>query len=580
MEPVQIAVVGVGGWGKNLARNFHQLPDANLKYVCDLDQKKLDQLARQLPGTALTRDYDAVLRDPEVQAVVVATPAPRHFPIAKLALEAGKDVYVEKPFTLEIAHAVELIALAEANKRVLMVGHLLEYHPVVTRLREMIGREELGRLYYIYSQRVNLGTVRADENALWNFAPHDISVIMFLLGAAPTDVAARGQCYLQKGVEDVVFLTMNFGGRAMAHVHVSWLDPHKIRKLTLVGDRKMAVFDDLEANEKLRIYDKGAQVNQDYNTYAEYVGLRFGDITMPYIKVGEPLQIECRHFIECVRSRKQPVSDGQDGLRVVKVLDAAQRSLKLNGEPVQPRLMRYASLSLDLDNQWSYMKTHGDAGWQSHPSYPDAVVPRILEFLAARRLRSVSSSLARMRRSRRIARGASRHRGRGHVIGNHSFRHEPWLHLYSAAELDRELRQAEDAIESATGVRTRGFRGPGFSISANTLEVLLRRGYQYDATVFPNLLNPLARAYLFATSKLSREEKQQRNALFGTWKDASRPVRPFKWRLPGGDLLEIPVTTMPWLKIPLHLSYLVYLAKFSRPAARSVSPDCARRLRD
>jgi predicted dehydrogenase len=252
-----------------------------------------------------------------------------------MALEAGKDVYVEKPFTLEIAHAVELIALAEANKRVLMVGHLLEYHPVVTRLREMIGREELGRLYYIYSQRVNLGTVRTDENALWNFAPHDISVIMFLLGATPTDVTARGQCYLQKGVEDVVFLTMNFGDEAMAHVHVSWLDPHKIRKLTLVGDRKMAVFDDLEANEKLRIYDKGAKVNQDYNTYAEYVGLRFGDITMPYIKVGEPLQIECRHFIDCVRSRKQPVSDGQDGLRVVKVLDAAQRSLKLNGEPVR-----------------------------------------------------------------------------------------------------------------------------------------------------------------------------------------------------------------------------------------------------
>jgi predicted dehydrogenase len=239
-----------------------------------------------------------------------------------MALEAGKDVYVEKPFTLEIAHAVELIALAETRKRVLMVGHLLEYHPVVTRLREMIGREELGRLYYIYSQRVNLGTVRADENALWNFAPHDISVIMFLLGAAPTDVTARGQSYLQKGVEDVVFLTMNFGDQAMAHVHVSWLDPHKIRKLTLVGDRKMAVFDDLEANEKLRIY-------------AEYVGLRFGDITMPYIKVGEPLQIECRHFIDCVRSRKQPVSDGQDGLRVVKVLDAAQRSLKLNGEPVR-----------------------------------------------------------------------------------------------------------------------------------------------------------------------------------------------------------------------------------------------------
>ncbi len=334
MDPIQIAVVGVGGWGKNLARNFHQLPDANLRYVCDLDQGKLDALARQLPGTLLTRDYDTVLRDPLVQAVVVATPAPRHHATCKAALEAGKDVFVEKPFTLEIAHAEELILLAEKGKRVLMVGHLLEYHPVVTRLREMIGREDLGKLHYIYSQRVNLGTVRTDENALWNFAPHDISVIMFLLGVAPTDVAARGQCYLQPGVEDVVFLTMNFDGKAMAHVHVSWLDPHKIRKLTLVGNRKMAVFDDLEATEKLRIYDKGAQISQDYNTFAEYVGLRFGDITMPYIKVSEPLQIECRHFIDCVRTRKQPLSDGQDGLRVVKVLDAAQRSLRRNGEPV------------------------------------------------------------------------------------------------------------------------------------------------------------------------------------------------------------------------------------------------------
>jgi predicted dehydrogenase len=334
MDPVQVAVVGVGGWGKNLARNFHQLPDANLRYVCDVNQSKLDLLARQLPGTQLTTDYDLVLRDPLVQAVVVATPAASHHAICKSALEAGKDVFVEKPFTLEIEHARELIRLAKAGRRVLMVGHLLEYHPVVTRLREMIGHAELGKLHYIYSQRVNLGTVRGDENALWNFAPHDISVIMFLLGATPTDVAARGQCYLRKGVEDVVFLTMNFGGQAMAHVHVSWLDPHKIRKLTIVGDRKMAVFDDLESTEKLRIYDKGAQVTQDYNTFAEYVGLRFGDITLPYIKVGEPLQIECRHFVDCVSTRKQPLSDGQDGLRVIQVLDAAQRSLRLNGEPV------------------------------------------------------------------------------------------------------------------------------------------------------------------------------------------------------------------------------------------------------
>jgi predicted dehydrogenase len=335
VDPVRLGVVGVGGWGRNLARNYYEIAEAQLRYVCDADQPKLDRIARQMPGVQMTRDMDVLLRDPDLEAIVVATPGPLHYSHCRAALEAGKDVFVEKPFVLEIAHAEELIQLAALRQRVLMVGHLLEYHPVVTRLKNMIASGELGTLYYIYSQRVNLGTVREHENALWNFAPHDISVIMFLLGITPTDVSARGQCCLQPGVEDVVFMTMNFDNRAMAHVHVSWLDPHKIRKLTLVGSRKMAVFDDLEANEKLRIYDKGAQMNQDYSSFAEYIGLRFGDITTPYIKVSEPLQIECRHFLECVRSRRRPLSDGEDGLRVIKVLEAAQRSLQRNGEPAR-----------------------------------------------------------------------------------------------------------------------------------------------------------------------------------------------------------------------------------------------------
>jgi predicted dehydrogenase len=332
---VEVAVVGIGGWGKNLARNYSQMPEANLRYVCDLDQAKLDQAARQYPGTTLTRNYQELLDDKELQAVVIATTAPVHFPLAKQALLAGKDVYVEKPLTLDVAHAEELTRLAGEHKRILMVGHLLEYHPVVNRLKDMIRNGELGQVYYIYAQRLNLGTVRGDENALWNFAPHDISSILYMLGQEPTDVSARGQCYLQKDIEDVVFLSLNFANKAMAHIQVSWLDPHKTRKITIVGSRKMAVFDDLEANEKLRIYDKGAQVSTDYDSFAEYVGLRFGDILVPYIKVSEPLRLECLHFLECVRTRRKPISDGQDGLRVVKVLDAAQRSLELNGEPVK-----------------------------------------------------------------------------------------------------------------------------------------------------------------------------------------------------------------------------------------------------
>ena len=338
---VTVAVIGVGGWGKNLARNYHEIPDCRLKYICDLDPEKLARLSQQLPGTNATSDFEAVLDDHEVQAVVIATPGPTHYALCKRALEHGKDVYVEKPFVLQVEHAEDLIEIARRQQRVLMVGHLLEYHPVINQLRELIQNNELGDIYYIYTQRLNLGTVRRDENALWNFAPHDISAILYLLNREPTDVCARGQSYLQRGVEDVVFMTLNFADKSMAHVHVSWLDPHKVRKLIIVGSRKMAVFDDVEGTEKLRIYDKGAAQNADYNSFAEYVSLRFGDVLIPYVKVAEPLRLECQHFLECVRTRQQPRSDGHDGRRVTKVLDAAQRSLRMNGLPVslvQPNL--------------------------------------------------------------------------------------------------------------------------------------------------------------------------------------------------------------------------------------------------
>jgi predicted dehydrogenase len=330
----QVAVVGVGGWGKNLARNFHQIPECSLKYICDLDRRKLEQLRMQLPGVALMCAFDDLLKDPELQALIIATTASTHYALCEAALRAGKDVYVEKPFVLSVAEAEELIRIADQEGRILMVGHLLEYHPVVRRLKHLVDSKELGDIYYVYNQRVNLGIVRGDENALWSFAPHDISSILYLLGKEPTDVTARGQCYLRRGIEDVVFLTLNFGDHAMAHIHVSWLDPHKVRKITIVGSKKMAVFDDLENTEKLRIYDKSAEHNTDYNTFAEYVTLRFGDITIPHLKIDEPLRLECRHFLECVRERKQPLSDGHDGLRVVKVLDAAQRSLQNNGVPI------------------------------------------------------------------------------------------------------------------------------------------------------------------------------------------------------------------------------------------------------
>jgi peptidoglycan/xylan/chitin deacetylase (PgdA/CDA1 family) len=233
------------------------------------------------------------------------------------------------------------------------------------------------------------------------------------------------------------------------------------------------------------------------------------------------------------------------------------------------RDVRYASVSLDLDNQWSYMKTRGDAAWQAFPSYFDVVVPRILEFLERRTMKISFFIVGQDAALPGNARPLRQISASGHEIASHSYAHDPWLHLYSDEQLERDLVMAEEAIAAATGARPVGFRGPGFSLSAATLELLAKRGYAYDATVFPNLLNPLARAYFFSAAKLSREERRQRSALFGSWTDARRPVKPFRWRLRDGELLEIPVTTMPYLKVPIHLSYLIYLAKFSGHAARA-----------
>jgi len=338
---LNVAVVGVGGWGKNLARNYFQIPDCSLKYICDLSPKRLEDLQRHLPGTAITTRFDDLLQDADLQACVIATTASTHYALAKAALRAGKDVFVEKPFVLEVNEAEELVRIAEQEGRILMVGHLLEYHPAVGRLKEMVSSGELGDIYYVYNQRVNLGTVRNDENALWSFAPHDISALLYLLGKEPTDVTARGQSYLRRGIEDVVFITLNFDGAALAHIHVSWLDPHKIRKITVVGSKKMVVFDDMETTEKLKVYDKSAEQNAEYSTFAEYVTLRFGDITIPHLRIDEPVRLECQHFLECIRDRRRPLSDGRDGLRVVKVLAAAQRSLEKNGMPIPIEAAEY-----------------------------------------------------------------------------------------------------------------------------------------------------------------------------------------------------------------------------------------------
>ena len=334
---LNVAVVGAGYWGKNLVRNFATAKRCNLKYVCDLDKKVLAAQKKNFPFVETTSELGDVLNDTEIDAVVVATEVPTHFEIGRKSLEAGKHSYIEKPLTLKSDDAKALVALAEESKLKLMVGHLLEYHPAVNFLKEMIDKGQLGQPYYMYTQRVNLGIVRQDENAWWSLAPHDISVICYLLGSEPVSVAAHGQCYLQKDIEDVVFATIKFADGKAANVHCSWLDPHKIRKMTVVGSEKMVTFDDMEATEKIRIYDKGAAVKHDITTsYAEVISLRFGDIVIPKVPGGEPLALECKHFIDCVLDGIPIRSDGVEGLRVVRVLEAGQKSLKSNGEPVNP----------------------------------------------------------------------------------------------------------------------------------------------------------------------------------------------------------------------------------------------------
>jgi predicted dehydrogenase len=330
---ISIAVVGAGAWGKNHVRVFSELPGVRLKYICDGDPQKLASIQKAYPQSKLAEDLSPILEDSEVRGIVIASSALSHFALAKEALLAGKDVLVEKPMTLNTRDAEEMLEISEKRKRILMVGHLLIYHPVVDRLKEMVISGALGKIYYIYTQRVNLGVIRQDENALLSFAPHDLSVILYLLDEDPVLVTAHGESYIQQGIEDVVFLGLQFSDGMIANIHLSWLDPHKLRKITIVGSKKMVVFDDMEASEKLKIYDKGVE-NLSYDTYGEYLSLRFGDIIIPGIKMVEPLRAEAEHFVQCIESRKEPKTGGKDGLRVIRILTAAQQSLRGKGVPV------------------------------------------------------------------------------------------------------------------------------------------------------------------------------------------------------------------------------------------------------
>jgi predicted dehydrogenase len=330
-----IGIIGIGDWGKNLLRNFYNLSSGRLTLACDSDDKRLATVRATYSGLKTTKDYSDLIADDSIGSIVIGTPPSSHADLAIAAMEAGKDVFVEKPLALSVEDGERMVDTAEKHKRILMVGHIMVYHTATLYLKKMIESGELGEVYYMYASRVNLGKVRSIENAWWSFAPHDISIILYLLEKTPVRVTATGASYLQDSIEDVVFTTLHFADGRMAHIHVSWLDPQKDRKMTVVGSKKMVVFDDTEAAEKIRIFDKGADKKQDYDTYADYLTLRTGDIVIPKIPGGEPLADECRHFLECVESRERPRSDGREGLRTLKVLRAAQESMEKGGAPIE-----------------------------------------------------------------------------------------------------------------------------------------------------------------------------------------------------------------------------------------------------
>jgi predicted dehydrogenase len=323
----RVAVIGAGYWGINHVRNFYELGALGL--VCDTHAPSLARINEKFPDVRIESDLNAALGDASIAGVVIATPAETHYELARRSIEAGKDVLVEKPLTLDVEQGERLIELAEARGRVLMVGHLLEYHPAVLRLRELIESGELGELRYIYSNRLNLGKVRREENILWSFAPHDIAIILRLVGAWPTRVAATGGAYLQPRIADVTVTNMEFASGVRAHIFVSWLHPHKEQRLVVIGSNKMAVFDDVRKEEKLVVYDQGVEI-----VNGEPVMRKNGGTAIA-LDAAEPLRRQCQQFLKSIETRERAITDGESGLRVLRVLDAAERSLAGGGLPVE-----------------------------------------------------------------------------------------------------------------------------------------------------------------------------------------------------------------------------------------------------
>lgn len=335
MTPPKVAVVGAGNWGSNLVRNFHAL--SSLHTVCDKSADIQQKVKNHFPTTEITDNYDDILQNPDIDGVNIVTPSSTHTELAEKALRADKHVFVEKPIAFSTKEVSRLGALAEEANLTLMVGHLLLYHPVLNELEKLMSKDELGDLRYAYATRVNLGVVRTDANVVWNLMIHDLSVMLELFPSQPSRVSAEGKSFVQDGLEDVVFATVEFEDGQMVHLHASWLDPHKVRRMTFVGDEKMAVFDDIKGTDKLALHKKGVKAQLEethFDDFSKFLSTYHGDTIFPAIEMDEPLKLECQAFLNAIEEGKTPRTDWKHALEVTHTLEAIETSLDNNGETI------------------------------------------------------------------------------------------------------------------------------------------------------------------------------------------------------------------------------------------------------
>jgi predicted dehydrogenase len=342
---INIGVIGYGYWGPNLVRNFAELPGARVKTISDLSAELLAKAQARYPAIRVTTDAQDIFDDPDIDAVAIATPVSSHYKLALAALQAGKHVMVEKPMTMNSAQSIELIAEAQRHHRVLMVDHTFVYTGAVQKMAELVSSNQLGDIYYYDSVRVNLGLFQHDVNVLWDLAVHDLSIMDYVLPAKPYAVSATGISHIPNGTENIAYLTLFFEHNLIAHLHVNWLAPVKIRRTLIGGSQKMIVFDDLDPSEKIKVYDKGITVNGNdaESLYQNLIGYRTGDMWSPKLDIKEALRTEGEHFLDCIRTGKRPISDGEAGLRIVKILEAADRSMKQQGQLIQLNLAEVSS---------------------------------------------------------------------------------------------------------------------------------------------------------------------------------------------------------------------------------------------